>query len=132
MMTGVGLLDSSGRNPHVHQPEPHLHFRPHVCPVDGMHKIDLRTGRRGMSLCGACGGRGSRGDDADLNTGRHDRRRMRDMIFISKHQLQSVFTGCELDFGLSLSSAEMQMVEIVRYRLIEWRERHIDQNVMMA
>ena len=50
MMTRVGLLNSGRCDAHVHQPEPHLHLGPHVRAAGGMYKIDLRAGRRRVTL----------------------------------------------------------------------------------
>jgi hypothetical protein len=57
---------------------------------------------------------------------------MRKVVLVAKQQLQSVRAERQLHFCFRLSEAEMQMVEVVRDRLVGLRQRCVDQQVMMA
>ena len=54
------------------------------------------------------------------------------MILVAEYELQRVLAGRKLDLRFGLPGAEVKVVEVVRDRLIEWRQRHIDEDVMMS
>ena len=54
------------------------------------------------------------------------------MIFVGQDQLQCVTTYGQIDLGFGLTCSKMEMIEVIRYRLIEWRQARIDQQVMVA
>ena len=62
----------------------------------------------------------------------HERRVVRHVVRIAHQQLQRVRTGGQFDNRLGLAETEVQMVAVTRYWLTEWRDRGIDQQVMMA
>ena len=72
-----------------------------------------------------CGGSGSRSRVARRHGDllRHQRRIVRHVVGIAHQQLQRVRPRRQLDQGLGLSRAEMQMVLVVRDRLVERRQR---------
>src|ERR1043165_3825531 len=57
---------------------------------------------------------------------------MRNVILVAEKQLESVLPGGELDLCLGLPGAEMKVVEVIGDGLIQWRKRHINENMMMA
>ena len=61
----------------------------------------------------------------------HDRWRVRDMIFVSQEQLQSVRPRLQRDLRFCLAGAKMEVVEITGNRLVERWELGIDQEVVM-
>ena len=61
----------------------------------------------------------------------HDRRRVRDMIFISQEELQSVRPRLQRDLRLCLARTKMEMVEVTRDGLIEGWELGIDKEVVV-
>ena len=52
---------------------------------------------------------------------------MRDVVLVAEQELQSVVAWGQRHFCFGLPSAEMQMIEIVRDRLIEGGHRSVDQ-----
>jgi len=55
------------------------------------------------------------------------------MICVSKHELQSVLTGRQIEAGLSLSRAKMNVLLISWDRLIRFKRLvHIDQEMVVA
>jgi hypothetical protein len=71
-------------------------------------------------------------DDTNLDSWRHDRRRMGDVVLVGEDELQGMLTRRELDMRFTLAGAEMEMVEIVWNRLVERRHLDIDQEMVMA
>ena len=71
---------------------------------------------------------------ADVNDDwiRIDRRLVRDVVGVPQKDLQGVTPFRQGDGRLCLTAAEMQVVLVVRDRLIQWRERRVDQEVVMA
>ena len=61
-----------------------------------------------------------------------DRRLVRDVVGVPQKDLQSVTPFRQGEGRLCLTAAEMQVVLIVRDRLIQWREWRVDQEVVMA
>ena len=57
---------------------------------------------------------------------------MRNVVFVTKEELQSVVTRGERDFRLRLSGSEMQVVEVVRNWFAHRRHRRIDQEMVMT
>ena len=57
---------------------------------------------------------------------------MRDVIRIAHQQLQRVRARWQLDHGFGLAEPEMQVMAVVRDRLVQRRQRRIDQQVMVA
>jgi hypothetical protein len=57
---------------------------------------------------------------------------MRDVVLVAEQELQSVVARGERHFCFGLPRAEMQMVEIVRDRLIERGHRRVDQQMVVA
>ena len=68
----------------------------------------------------------------DVDAIRHDRRRVRNVILVAEQKLQCVVARSERNLRLRLPRAEMQVVEVVRDRLVERRHRRIDQEKMMT
>ena len=62
----------------------------------------------------------------------HQRRVMRHVVRIAHQQLQRVRSRRQFDHSLRLAEAEMQVVAVVGDRLVQWRHRRIDQQVMMT
>jgi hypothetical protein len=60
------------------------------------------------------------------------RRVVWDVILVAEKQLKRMVAGLERDGGFGLSSAEMQVIEIARDRLIKRRQIGIDEKVMMT
>ena len=54
------------------------------------------------------------------------------MVFVGKQQLQRMFAGRQRDVGLRLTSAEVQVMRIVRHRLIKRRQIGVDQQMVMS
>jgi hypothetical protein len=54
------------------------------------------------------------------------------VVGIAHQQLQCVRTRGQFDNRLGLAETEVQMVAVTRYWLIKWRDRGIDQQMMMA
>jgi hypothetical protein len=48
------------------------------------------------------------------------------VVFVAHEQLQCVLAGFECDLSLGLASSKVEMVEVVRDRLVESRELGID------
>ena len=57
---------------------------------------------------------------------------MRDVILVSQQQLQRVLAGRERDLRLGLAGAVMQMIEVVRNRLVERRQVGVDQQMVVT
>src|SRR3954454_7720537 len=57
---------------------------------------------------------------------------MRDVVLVAEQELQSVVAWGQRHFCFGLPSAEMQMIEIVRDRLIEGGHRSVDQEMVVA
>ena len=57
---------------------------------------------------------------------------MGDMVLVPQQQLQFMRTGRQRDLGLGLTGAEMQMIEVVRDRLVEGRQIAVDQEMVVA
>ena len=93
-------------------------------PVLDPDEIDPRVGRRRLAH--------RRIDHPHLDLGRHDRRRVRNVILVAEQQLERVLAVLEGDLGLGLAAAEVEMVEVVGDRLIERRQIGIDQQMVMA
>jgi hypothetical protein len=54
------------------------------------------------------------------------------MVLVSQDQLQAVTTYGQIDLGFGLTGAKVEMIEVIRYRLIEWRQAGIDHQMMVA
>ena len=67
--------------------------------------------------------------DGDLL--RIERRIVRHVIAVCHQKLQRVSAGRQLDDRFRLATAEMQVLLVAGYRLIEWRQVGIDQQMMM-
>ena len=52
---------------------------------------------------------------------------MWDVIFVRQDQLQRVTPYRQIDFGFGLAGAKMEMVEVIRDRLVKRRQAGIDQ-----
>ena len=52
---------------------------------------------------------------------------MRNVIFVTKQQLQRVHPERQSNLGFSLARPEVEVIGVARNRLIEWRQRRIDQ-----
>ena len=119
---------------HVPQPELDGGLGGNDGAVLEIDEIDLGAGRRSRGASSGPGGRrGRRGvGDLDPNARRHDRRRVRDVILVSQQQLQRVLAGRERDLRLGLAGAVMQMIEVVRNRLVERRQVGVDQQVVVT
>ena len=63
---------------------------------------------------------------------RVNRRFMGDVIFITKQQLQRVHTERQGNLRFGLARAEMEVIGVAGNRLIERRQRRIDQEMVMA
>ena len=63
---------------------------------------------------------------------RIQRRIMRHVTRIAQQQLQRVPAGRERDLSFGLAGAKMQMVEVGGNCLAEWRQRGIDDQVVMT
>ena len=126
MMTGIGLLDAGRRHAHVDKPEMDDGI------VGGQHRpvVSARRNRPAPSAATAVGER--RTTTRDLDTRRHDRRRVRDVILVAQQQLQGVLPGLQRHLGFGLAGAEVQMVEVARNRLVERRQIGVDEQMMMA
>ena len=57
---------------------------------------------------------------------------MRNVILVTQQQLQGVAAGRQVKARLGLPETEMQMVVVVWYWLIQWRQIGIDDQVMMT
>ena len=67
----------------------------------------------------------------DFDRRRHHRRIVRHMIFVGEQKLQRVLPEGKGDGRFRLPGAEMQMIEVVRDRLVQRRQLGIDQEVMV-
>ena len=56
---------------------------------------------------------------------------MRNVILVSEKQLQRVIPRFQRDRSFSLAAAEMEIIEVVRYRSIERWQFGIDQQMVM-
>src|SRR3569833_4504180 len=54
------------------------------------------------------------------------------MVLVSQDQLQGVTPYGQIDRGFGLTGAKMEMIEGIRYRLIERRQAGIDHQMMVA
>jgi hypothetical protein len=54
------------------------------------------------------------------------------VILVAEKELQGVVSSGERHFRFGLTSPEMQMVEVVPDRLIQWRNLSVDQQMMVA
>ena len=70
--------------------------------------------------------------DVDGDALRHHRRIVRHVVLIAHEQLQRVDARRQFEHRLGLAESEMQVVAVVRDRLIERRQRRIDQQVVVA
>lgn len=57
---------------------------------------------------------------------------MRNMIVVPQDQLKRMLAERERNFGFGLSSPEMQMVEVQRNWLTQWRQWGVDEKMVMA
>ena len=57
---------------------------------------------------------------------------MRHMVRIAEEELKRVSTGGKRDRCFRLSRSEMQMIEVVRDRLVQRRQLGVDQKVVVA
>ena len=56
---------------------------------------------------------------------------MRYMIFIGEQQLKRMFPERQRNLRFGLTRSKMQVIEVVRYRLVHRRQRSIDEEVVM-
>ncbi len=68
----------------------------------------------------------------DLDGLRVDRRVVCDMRIVAQKQLKRVRAQLQLDRCLGLAGAEVQMIEVVRNRLVERRQWSVDQQMVMS
>ena len=68
----------------------------------------------------------------DANDFGHDGWMMRNVSVITQQELQSVLSCGQRNLRLGLSGAEMNVVEVGGDRLIDWRQRSVDEKVMMT
>src|ERR1044072_9449354 len=123
MVAGVGVFDARRRHAHVRKTKVNgrlLRKHGSVLRVD-----EINLGVRGRSSPG----RGI--DDTDLDAWRKHWRRVRNVILVSEKQLQRVIPRFQRDRSFSLAAAEMEIIEVVRYRSIERWQFGIDQQMVM-
>ncbi len=136
VMSGIRLLDSGRGDAHLRQSEPNRERCRHVSAILGGLDVDpgVRRGRmaaRGRRGLSGGSGRRRRFHDGYVNPLGVDRGRMRDVIGVTQQQLQRVRSRRQRKLDLGLAGAEVEMVLVVRDRLVERRQVRIDQQVMM-
>ena len=89
-------------------------LRPTVAPSAGSIRETLAPAGAGVRVF-----LDGRRIDPDADDVGHDRRIVRNVSVITQQELQCVLSCGERDLGLGLTSAEMNVVEIARDRLIE-------------
>jgi hypothetical protein len=133
MVSGVGFVEACRRDAHIEQAEADHRVGRDIGAVGGIDEVDLGVLRRGLPLAGSgrFGRRASLVGHLHLNTVRHQRRRVRNVVPVGEHQLHRVLARRQGNLGFGLAGAEVQMLEVVRYLGIElWRRRVDDQVVM--
>ena len=123
VVPGVGLFDARRRHAHVGKTKVNGRLLPKHGSV--MQADEINPGVRWRSSPG----RGV--DDTDLDARRKHRRRVRNVILVSKKQLKRVISGFQRYRGLGLAGAEVQVLEVVRNWLVERRQFGIDQQMVM-
>jgi hypothetical protein len=61
-----------------------------------------------------------------------DWRVMRDVLVIAQQQLKRVLPQWKGNLGFRLPCPEMQVIEVIGYLLVQWRQRRVNQKVMMT
>jgi len=124
VVAGVGLFDARRRHAHVGKTEMNCRLLPNYGSLLQVDKINPGVRWRSSP------GRGV--DDTNLDAWRKYRRRVWNVILVSKKQLKRMIPSFQRYRGLSLTTAEVEMIEVVRDRPVERRQFGVDQQMVMA
>src|SRR4029077_11854862 len=93
----------------------------------GIHNHRLRT-----ALAASAARPSSRSGHEHLDWLRHDRGGVRHMALVAEQELQRVYSQWQRHSCFRLPGAEVQMIEVIRDRLVERGQLGIDQEMVMA
>ena len=70
--------------------------------------------------------------DHDGNLLRKDWWVMRNMLVIAQQQLKRVVADRKVDLGFRLACPEMQVIKVIGYLLVHWRQGRVNQKMMVT
>jgi hypothetical protein len=132
-MPGIRLIHSRWSNAHIFETKVNGgRWFDHV-PIMRRYEINTGSRRRFPPCWRDVGLFGSRTFlDKDMQRLRHHRRIVWDMPVVAEKQLQGVLARAQRNFGLSLPSPKVQMIEVARNFLIQGGQRAVYEKVMVA